>query len=336
MDGLRKSLIDSGANDPVERVLELHRLEKQELTVAFSGGLDSTVLLHSLVRFRQKLSAADAQRTVEFRSVSSVNAVHIHHGLSPNADLWAAHCVRTADNLGVSLTVVHVEVDASSGKGIEDAARKVRLSALLTHASGLLCMAHHADDQAETVLHNLLRGTGLRGAAGMPVFHHRIFRPFLGLRKEKLRAYAVKNKLQWIEDESNQDRYFTRNFIRHEVLPSLSERFPRCSEQISNAARRFSEAQLLLDELALIDLGKVQFIFPVEVSLIRRLSELRAKNLLRSLLSGHQVQPPDERRLNEFIRQIFTAARDRHPCLDMLAYRLWVSHGWLHFEKISS
>jgi len=184
MDGLRKSLLDSGANDPVGRALELHRLEKQKLTVAFSGGLDSTVLLYSLVRFMQKLSAASVQKAVDFKSVYSINAVHIHHGLSPNADLWAAHCMRTANDLGVSLSVVHVEVDASSGKGIEDAARKIRLSALLTHASGLVCMAHHADDQAETVLHNLLRGTGLEVRRECLFFITEYSARFLGCAKK--------------------------------------------------------------------------------------------------------------------------------------------------------
>ena len=301
-------------------VIVRHDLEGRALTVAYSGGLDSTVLLHALQRIAPLLNLR-------------LTAVHVHHGLSKNANEWADHCAQTCASLNIDLSVINVFVKPLCGEGVEAAARKVRLDALLAHSSGQVCMAHHADDQAETVLHNLLRGSGLRGAGGIPMLRGRVLRPFLELPKECLFDYATKRQLKWIEDESNQDRYYTRNYLRHEVVPLLRERFPKAIEQLSVAARRFSDAQTLLDDLALLDLKKDQFLFPLKTSLLRELPEARARNLMRSLLSSNDVQLPDERRLNEFVRQVRTAATDRHPSIEMPAYRLWVAASELHFAK---
>ncbi|TBR13320.1 tRNA lysidine(34) synthetase TilS [Rugosibacter aromaticivorans] len=301
-------------------ILAQHALRGQSLTVAYSGGLDSTVLLYALKNIAPMLDL-------------HLTAVHVHHGLSENADEWSDHCTLTCAQLGIELSVVRVLVKPELGEGIEAAARKVRLDAVLAHSSGWVCMAHHANDQAETVLHNLLRGSGLRGAGGVPVLRGRVFRPFLTLPKEFLLAYAIEHQLRWVEDESNKDRYFTRNYLRHEVVPLLKARFPRAVEQLSIAARRFADAQALLDDLALLDLKKDQFLFPIETSLLLNLTEVRARNLMRSLLSGNKVQLPDERRLNEFVRQVRTAANDRHPSLETSTYRLWVALGELHFKK---
>jgi tRNA(Ile)-lysidine synthase len=324
-------MVDSGKSKPdlavvlaLKEQLKKIGLAGRHVAVAYSGGLDSTVLLHALV---------SVLRAADFPFRFGLSAIHVNHGLSPNADLWARHCQSFAEKLDVPFVAAKVNVQARSGEGIEAAARKVRREALFAHASDVIAMAHHADDQAETVLHNMLRGTGLRGAGGIPGFHGRIFRPLLSVRKETLQHYALAHGLSWIEDESNADPYFTRNYLRHEVLPTMRARFPQAVEQIARAARKFSEAQELLDELALQDLQKTALVFPVEISPLKRLAELRAGNLVRSLLSAQQVQLPDERRLNEFIRQVRTAAPDRHPRLEMPSYCLWVARKWLHFEK---
>jgi tRNA(Ile)-lysidine synthase len=320
-------MVDS-RNKPVNKRVEAtltsilirHDLKGQALTVAYSGGLDSTVLLFALKSVAPVLDL-------------HLTAVHVHHGLSENADKWSGHCVQTCARLGIDLSVINVFVNPELGEGIEAAARKIRLDALLAHSSGRICMAHHADDQAETVLHNLLRGSGLRGAGGIPVLRGCVLRPFLDLPKESLHEYAAEHQLEWVEDESNKDRYFTRNYLRHEVVPILKARFPKAVEQLSIAAKRFSDAQVLLDDLALMDLKKDQFLFPLETSLLRELTEIRARNLMRSLLSGNKVQLPDERRLNEFVRQVRTASNDRHPSMETPTYRLWVVAGELHFAK---
>jgi tRNA(Ile)-lysidine synthase len=292
----------------------------QSLAVAYSGGMDSTVMLHVAKQVASMLGM-------------HLSAIHVHHGLSAHADAWARHCQQACTSLGVGLQVTKVRINQHSGAGLEAAARKARLDVLLGHPMDWILMAHHADDQAETVLHNLLRGTGPRGAAGIPERRGRVLRPLLNLSRQALFEYAQAHRLTWIEDESNEDRRYTRNYLRHEILPAIKHRFPQAVEQLSAAARRFGDVQSLLDELALNDLGEDGFVFPVPLSLLRSLSEQRAKNVVRALISGQQVQLPDERRLSEFVRQLLTAASDRHPRLELATYVLLVKGKMLHFRK---
>lgn len=312
---LSENLISRSATDCLKR----HVQRGQALTVAYSGGLDSAVLLHVL-----KDSAADLGVIL--------SSIHVHHGLSANADAWAAHCERSCAQLGVELRVVRVRVAPVHGEGVEAAARAMRLQALLADSAHWVAMAHHADDQAETVMHNLLRGTGPRGAAAIPEVRGRVLRPLLQVTRTSLLAYAKLHDLKWIEDESNADRRYTRNFLRHEVMPGIERRFPQAAMQLSAAARRFGESQELLDQLALLDLGADHFSFPVALHCLRQLPELRARNTIRALLSNQGVQLPGERRLNEFVRQVRMAANDRHPTLQLGTYMLWVAAGALHFK----
>jgi tRNA(Ile)-lysidine synthase len=237
--------------------------------------------------------------------------------------------------MDIPLAILHVDVPRSTGEGVEAAARRVRHRALADHAADWILLAHHADDQAETVLHNLLRGAGVRGAAAMPESRGRILRPLLGLAREELFAYARSHELVWIEDESNTDSHYTRNFLRHEILPLITSRFPRAGEQLAAAASRFSEADTLLEDLALLDLGDNPPEFPLPLGLLRKLPDARARNLLRAMLTRHQVQPPDERRMNEFVRQLLTAGNDRHPRIDLERYTLWCEAGRLHFKGLA-
>jgi tRNA(Ile)-lysidine synthase len=193
-------------------------------------------------------------------------------------------------------------------------------------------LAHHANDQAETILHNLLRGTGVRGAAAMPESRGRVLRPLLGLGRAVLLQYARTHSLEWIEDESNLDLRYTRNFLRREIIPAIASRFPRASEQLASAAGHFGETDALLDDLAVLDLGPRRPEFPMPLTLFRQLSDARGRNLLRAMLGWHRVQPPDERRLKEFVRQLRTAGKDRHPRLDLSRYSLWCEAGSLHFK----
>lgn len=291
----------------------------ESLSIAYSGGLDSTVLLHAL-------KGCAAARGIYLSSI------HVHHGLSINADAWANHCERSCADLGIELRVVRIQVEPEHGEGVEAAARNARLQGLLENSAHWIAMAHHADDQAETVMHNLLRGTGPRGAAAIPEVRGRVLRPLLPVPRSGLLAYAKLHDLNWIEDESNSDCRYTRNFLRHEVMPGIERRFPQAVEQFSAAARRFGEAQELLDDLALLDLHADRFSFPVELRLLRQLPELRARNAVRALLSHQGVQLPGERRLNEFVRQLRTAASDRHPSLKLGTYTLWVAAAVLHFK----
>ena len=298
-----------------------HVRRGQQVIVGYSGGLDSTVLLHA-ASFLAKDGGFD------------LSALHVHHGLSANADAWASYCAQCCAALGIPLTVVRVAVPLGTGAGVEAAARGVRHKALAAQDADWVLLAHHADDQAETVLHNLLRGTGVRGAAAMPEARGRLLRPLLGLARQTLLAYARSRRLAWIEDESNADRRYTRNFLRHEVLPRIVSRFPKAGEQLAAAAARFSEASSLLEDLATLDLGDISPEFPLPLTLFRELTEARARNLLRAMLGWQGMQTPDERRLTEFVRQLQAAGSDRHPRIDLARYALWCESGRLHFKKI--
>jgi tRNA(Ile)-lysidine synthase len=303
----------------VAACLSRHAGPGQTVLVGFSGGLDSTVLLHAATRV---VGAAGL----------GLAALHVHHGLSRNADAWAAACGKFCGSLGIPVTVLRVQVPARSGEGLEAAARRLRHKALSDQPADWVLLAHHADDQAETVLHNLLRGSGVRGAAAMPESRGRTLRPLLGLGRAILLEYAQNHRLEWIEDESNSDLRYTRNFLRRELIPAIESRFPRASAQLAAAAGHFRETDALLDDLAVLDLGPSRPEFPLPLTLFRQLSDARARNLLRAMLGWHKVQPPDERRLKEFVRQLRTAGKDRHPRLDLSRYALWCQAGSLHFK----
>lgn len=298
-----------------------HATPRQSVAVGFSGGLDSTVLLHAASRLASG-------------SELELSALHVHHGLSENADAWADSCVAVCKVLGIPLTVISIDVPTRSGEGMEAAARRLRHKALSGNSANWILLAHHADDQAETMLHNILRGAGVRGAAGMPVARGRLLRPMLGLPRSVILDYARAHELAWIEDESNADRRYTRNFLRAEVLPIIASRFPRGSEQLAAAAGRFSEADALLDDLARLDLQGRPPEFPLPLRLLRDLPDNRVRNLLRAMLTWHHTQPPDERRLREFVRQVRVARNDRHPRIDLERYALWCEAGSLCFKYL--
>jgi tRNA(Ile)-lysidine synthase len=214
--------------------------------IAFSGGLDSTVLLHLL---------ADLAKT---ESLPPLSAVHIHHGLQAAADAWPQHCQSVCDALGVPLLIERVRVQP--GASLERAARDARYAVFgsLTQANDLLLTGQHRDDQAETLLFRLMRGAGVRGLAGIPaqrpVGQGMLIRPLLDVSRSELEAYAQAHQLRWIEDPSNQDRQFSRNYLRHQVMPLLTERWPQAQASMVRSAAHLREAKGLLDELAQIDL----------------------------------------------------------------------------------
>jgi tRNA(Ile)-lysidine synthase len=199
--------------------------------IAFSGGLDSTVLLH-LLATRAKID-----------KLPPLSAIHVHHGLQAAADAWPAHCQFVCDALGVPLRVIRVQVQ--QGASLERAARDARYQAFaeVTGAGELLVTGQHRDDQAETLLFRLLRGAGVRGLAAMPaqrpLADGYLVRPLLDVSRAELEAYAREHQLTWIEDPSNADPRFSRNYLRHHVFPRLTERWPRrTSERSPGLARR--------------------------------------------------------------------------------------------------
>ena len=237
----------------------LEELHGKRILVGLSGGVDSVVLLHALAQ-REKVAAA-----------------HIHHGLSPNADRWARFCRRLCKQLGVPLTVRRVRV----AKRNEAAAREARYAALAKLPFDVLALAHQLDDQAETVLMNLLRGAGPRGARGMPQrasFHGRaLVRPLLDVPREAIAAYAREHRLKWVEDESNASDAFTRNFLRLRIAPLLSERYPRWREALARAARHFGRAELTANSALREFLATKGLRAPSEAKLIEMLKQLTGR-----------------------------------------------------------
>lgn len=268
------------------------------LCVAFSGGLDSTVLLHALVIL--------AGRGL----FGPLRAAHVHHGLSVYADSWAEQCRRACTALNVPLDVFQIEVVRNSREGLEAAARAARYAALDKVSADWLLLAHHQDDQAETLMLNLLRGSSVHGAAAMPVCDGRYLRPLLDVPRADLRAYAALHGLQWIDDESNDDQIFSRNFLRHQVMPLLASRFPAAARRLAESARSFGEARSLLDDLARLDGADER---PLLLSRLRALPGERAANLLAGHLRGQGLRIPGRTWLLEVLRQLLEAGDDRQP-----------------------
>jgi len=287
-------------------VFKQKNLTNPKLVVAFSGGLDSVVLLHLLV---------ECQKNISFQ----LQAQHVHHGLSPNADAWADFCQNVCTKLKVPLTISKVKVNKNSGLGIEAAAREERYKALLAADVDFICLAHHQDDQAETLLLQLARGAGVKGLAGMSAANKKLLRPLLNIPRVALELYAKQHQLAWIEDESNVDTLFDRNFMRHEVLPILAKQYPAIKQTISRAAQHMAEASELLDELATLDIASCvnsldsenQTIYrQINLQQLRQLSALRINNALRWWLVQHGLELPSRAQLQQITQQLMHAKAD--------------------------
>jgi tRNA(Ile)-lysidine synthase len=275
----------------------------RRVCVGLSGGLDSVALLHALWR----LAKAD-------KLAIDLSAVHVHHGISPRADDWADFCRDFCLRLGVPLAVARVAVPLDTGEGLEGAARRLRHGVFAGVDADWLALAHHRDDQAETVLLNLLRGAGVSGAAGMPAARGQangpgLARPLLGVARGLILRYARAHGLDWIEDESNGDTRFSRNFLRRDILPRLEERFPEAGASLARAADHFAEAAALLGELAAIDRSAAAAVSGrIAVHAFNRLSPARARQLLRYALQEAGFRAPEARWIDEAMKQLAGAS----------------------------
>lgn len=294
------------------------------LWIAYSGGLDSHVLLH--------LTAA-------LRNVCPLRlrAVHIHHGLSPNADAWAAHCLAVSAALNIDFVLKKIHVDAALPQSIEETARDARYAALKTviDTGDILLTAHQQDDQAETVLLQLLRGAGPKGLAAMPTIkpfglgvHGR---PFLSVMRSELEEYAKLHALQWIDDESNQDVRFTRNFLRQMILPLLKQRWPNVSKTLARSAELCAETQMALDEhiaslLAVVRLEPAILSIPALLAL----SPSHQRHVLRAWLCDLQLPLPSVVKMRAIQNDFLSAANDRAPLINWHNVELRRYHHQLH------
>jgi tRNA(Ile)-lysidine synthase len=276
--------------------------------VAFSGGLDSSVLLHAMARW-------SADRGVRLR------AVHVNHGLQAGSAAWAEACRMACAAAGIPLRVISLALDAPRGASLEAAAREARYAALAAdlRADERLLTAHHRDDQLETVLIQLLRGAGVAGLAAMPA-RARLgagwqLRPLLDVDRADLRAYADSERLAWHEDPMNEALRFDRGWLRARVLPAIRERWPSAAATVSRSASHLAEASRLLDDLAAADAASLLDEGRVALAALGRLSRERQVNVLRWWLRNEGLRPPASAQLGAVLPDFFAARPDGAPSL---------------------
>lgn len=291
-------------------------LNSQSILVAFSGGLDSTVLLHQLVQWRAQHPEV------------ALRAIHIHHGLSPHADSWVQHCESVCMQWQVPLVVerVHLEDD---GLGIEAQARRARYQAFAqTLLPGeVLMTAQHLDDQCETFLLALKRGSGPAGLSAMgensPFAGTQLIRPLLAQTREALEAWARQHELCWIEDESNQDDTYDRNFLRLRVTPLLQQRWPHFAQAVARSAALCAEQESLLDELLASDLADCITAHGTLLLVpLMMMSDVRRAALLRRWLAGLNAPMPSRDGLERIWQEVALAREDASPCFRLGEYEV--------------
>lgn len=289
-----------------------------QYVIAYSGGVDSQVLLHAFAKVVPE----------------KVVAFHINHGISDNAQTWQDFCSKTAQSLSVNFTFEQFHLLGESN--LEDKARKARYGAFerLMNETSCLVTGHHMDDQVETFMLNLMRGAGLDGLSSMPEiksfgngFHGR---PFLSIGKEELTEYAISNGLQWVEDESNKDSVYDRNFIRNEVVPLLKTRWKNASASICNSVEHVQKAKEYIDQ-------KVETFDTesdvVSISSLQTFNQYEQVQIVRKWVSNHIGQSASQNMLNTIFNEIIPAREDAKMKWEQKHYFITRYNGQLHFVK---
>ena len=282
--------------------------EANHLYVGYSGGLDSHVLVHVMVELVGK---------------KKITVVHVNHQLSANSDIWQEHCEDICFKLGVDIICKTVSIK-NRGTGIEDAAREARYGIFekLLKKNDLLILAHHADDQIETMLFRLFRGSGIKGMSGMPISrllgNGELFRPLLPFFRRDLESYALANQINWIEDDSNLDVAFDRNFIRHKLIPTINERWPNSSFQLNRSANIFAESDFLINILAQKDFAIVTEVservgWSISIDKLNGFETIRKKNILRYWFNLHNLTLPSYAVLDNALDQMIGSKADAEP-----------------------
>ncbi|PSJ81395.1 tRNA lysidine(34) synthetase TilS [Neisseria iguanae] len=268
------------------------------IEVGLSGGLDSVVLLHLLACLRD-------------RKNFKLNAVHVHHGLSPFADDWADFCQTLCDRLNIGLRIVKVEIH-TKGKGIEAAARTERYRVFSDGLNQILALAHHQNDQIETFMLGVARGGGVRALASMPKWRAltediKIWRPLLEIQKATLEQYAAEHGLAYVSDESNQDTGYLRNWVRHDALPQWQRQVPNINQQILANVRSIQDDLALLEEITLDDYHHILSDGLFHVAKWRNLSELRRRRVLHYFFQANEIRLPSYKTLSDMARILLEA-----------------------------
>ena len=289
----------------------------QQIVLAYSGGLDSHVLLHLLARYKQQYPQ------------HQYLAVHVHHGLSANADAWLTHCQQTAQALDIAFVAERVSLQLGNRTSLEAIARSARYDAIAKHlrADSLLLLGQHLDDQFETFLLQLKRGAGIKGLSAMAQVMPfalrpgcQLCRPLLTQSQQSLVDYAEAAGLHWVEDESNQDQGYERNFLRHDIIPRLKQRWPQIASAVHRSAELCAEQQQLADEVAALDFAGAQSRLDMggrglKITKLASLSKIRRNNLLRFWLAQQQLTMPSRQHLALLWQEVVNASVDANPQL---------------------
>ena len=297
----------------------------KKFLVAYSGGLDSHVLLHLVSH------CTDCQ----------IRAVHIHHGLQSIADEWVQHCQKVCKALDISLDVVHLNLAPKKGESVEDIARKGRYLALerSLNSDEILLTAHHQNDQAETLLLQLFRGSGVQGLAAMPLISDfgstQLIRPLLNETRLGLEDYADQFKLNYIEDPSNDDLIFDRNYLRKRILPQVRERWKGIDKTLSRAASIQAETKELLDDLAVDIFKNIHLANKNTVSIrsLSKLSKAKQKLVLRYWINRSGFSYPSEKKLDHIFKNVINASMDAQPIVEWTGAQLRRFKGELYIMK---
>ncbi|HEV2008880.1 MAG TPA: tRNA lysidine(34) synthetase TilS [Burkholderiales bacterium] len=337
MASSRKSPKSNALLAHVTAILKQYVKRGDRLVAGLSGGVDSLVLLELL---------RSVSKTLHF----DLAALHVNHQINPSSGRFATFCRAFCKSHAIPLTVVRVTVPR--GNSLEAAARAARYQAFAMLPADFIALAHNLDDQAETVFLQLLRGAGVKGLSAMPVIRNqdsgfriqqdtskdkkpkkssspnpesqilnpRILRPLLEIPRSEIEAYARSRKLEWIEDDSNADTAFDRNFLRHRVLPVVAQRYPSYRKTLLRTSRNFAEAAQLLDELASADAQLTAR--GLNIAALRACSAARAKNVVRHFLALHGVLMPNAARLDECVRQVLREKRAKRLTIDLDGHTL--------------
>lgn len=301
----------------------LKQYSAEHLYIAYSGGMDSSVLLHAAAKvFPQK----------------QIAAIHVHHGLQAQADAWVDHCRKICQHLRIQCQIHYANVSNETGESLEALARDARyqyFESLLNNNADCLLTAHHADDQAETFLLNALRGSGVAGLAAMPevkaLGKGRHLRPFLGVTRQQLLEYAKKHQLTWIEDPSNRDDSFNRNYLRNQVIPLLQSRWPQMSTTLSRSATLCGDAAELSQQLAESDCQQSINDDPHKIAIepLISLTPNRRLNVLRFWLQALVSKMPSKAVMEQLDAMLFSND-DTNPEVKLGSRVIRRFQGYLH------
>jgi tRNA(Ile)-lysidine synthase len=289
--------------------------------VGLSGGIDSVVLLHALAQIRQIKSL-------------SLSAIHINHGISPHASTWQEFCKTLCTSLAVPLTIRHYTVIKTGGESLENKARQVRYSAFATLEAQVIALAHHQNDQIETTLSQICRGSDLHNIGAMQVISLKqtkvVWRPLLEVPKVQIQAYAKQYGLAYIQDESNLDIKFLRNFIRQDILPRLITWDNTIGNKILNFTRQLQNTLKLVDQIAAEDLTRLLIATTatavIDLAQFKTLSHERQFNVLSYFLKQQHLPLPSHKQIREFIHQAVTSQWDKRPQLKLTDKHKLIKH----------